>query len=272
MSEQTQEIITWADFIANKPDFPCEFHNAWSQIQPLLLSAAVNDDSSGGLLWRCLFASFIDCDDILTLSSHNGHWGALKLLRSLYERTVTAKYIQQNPEKADDFFDFDALDYKAAMDAIAIESGLQMQAESRRNLDEAAKRAQSKYKLTPCPACNEPKRKFSWTQKSLKELAEITKVEHFYFTAWIYPTKLSHPTFYGLEQVILSKAPVYQTLNAVHALLIENLVTFWKHFGDNSEIPDYVSNSVEGFLKIWTFSVTDFGLPPGTLKFLSAEK
>jgi hypothetical protein len=271
MSDQTQEILTWADFLVVNPDFAPEFHGAWSQIQPLLISTAINDDSCGALLWRCLFASFIDCNDILNLSSHDGHWGALKLLRSLYERTVTAKYIEQNPEKADDFFGFDALDYKAAMDAIAVESGLHMQADSRRNLEIAAQRAQGKYKLVPCPACKEPKRKFSWTQKSLKELAESTNLEYLYFIAWIYPTKLSHPTFYGLEDVILSKAPICNTLNAVHALLIENLVTFWKHFGQGAEIPEYVSSSVEGFLKTWTSSKTDFGLPRGTLRFLATD-
>ncbi len=271
MSDQAQEILTWADFIAVKPGFAAEFHSAWSHVQPLLISTGVNDDSCGGLLWRCLFASVIDCNDILNLSSHNGHWGALKLLRSLYERTVTAKYIKQNPEKADDFFDFDALDYKAAMDAIAVETGLHMRTDSRQNLEAAAKRAQSKYKLVPCPACKEPKRKFSWTEKSLRELAESTKLEYLYFTAWIYPTKLAHPTFYGLENVILSKAPIYNTLNAVHALLIENLVTFWKHFGQGAEVPDYVSSSVEGFLKTWTFSKTDFDLPLGTLTFVASN-
>ena len=74
----------------------------------------------------------IDCHDILNLSSHDGHWGALKLLRSLYERTVTAKYIEQNPEKADDFFDFELSITKLLWMQSQFKLDLHMRAESSR--------------------------------------------------------------------------------------------------------------------------------------------
>ena len=88
----------------------------------------------------------------MTLSSHDGHWGALKLLRSLFERTVTLKYIAQNPAEAEAFRDFDALDWQQIL-AIEAKYALRPSEEARSRIVEAAKAARKTYRQEPCSVC-----------------------------------------------------------------------------------------------------------------------
>ena len=50
-----------------------------------------------------------DINDFMTLTHSDSHHGAQKILRSLYERTVTLKYIAANPSEAEKFVNFDAM-------------------------------------------------------------------------------------------------------------------------------------------------------------------
>ncbi len=212
------EAASWSEFILAKPAFAVTFSSALFRLKPLLLETApCNTDLTGSLLWRFIFASVLDCNDNVTLVSTGGDWGALKLLRSLFERTVTAKYLANHPGETNNFYDFDAIDYKSAMDAIYVESGLSMSPASRANLDHAAGEARARFKLEPCVTCHRTTRMTSWTPRSMLELSTKTGLDYMYFTAWVLPTKLIHPSFYGLEQVILGTAPVYNTLYNVHS-------------------------------------------------------
>jgi hypothetical protein len=102
----------WRSFTAAMPTFTTLFHRAFQMIPKLVLDTTPPEgDTAGLVIIQLMMASMPDLNDILTLSSHDGHWGALKLLRSLFERTVTLKYIAQNPTEAEAFRDFDALDW-----------------------------------------------------------------------------------------------------------------------------------------------------------------
>jgi hypothetical protein len=260
------EPATWSEFIRTKPAFVEIFSATLFRLKPLLLETVPSDDDlTGSLLWRFIFASILDCNDILTLVSNGGDWGALKLLRSLFERTVTAKYLETHSAETVNFYDFDAIDYRSAMDAIYVESGISMSPESRANLDRAAAKARIRFKLEPCPSCNRPARMSAWTPRSMKELSEKTGLGYMYFTAWILPTKLIHPTFYGLEEVILGNAPIYNTLYNVHSLLVELILIHQRHFEAETAPTELMIESVEQFLSVWTISRTDFGLPLKTL-------
>lgn len=255
------EITSWPDFLQSNPAFVETFSTELANLSALLKTEPLESDVTGALLWRFIFASVLDCNDILTLVSSGGYWGALKLLRSLFERTVTAKYLLLNPSESETFYEFDAIDYKNAMDAIETEAGLKMQPQSRANLDEVAKKARSRFKLEPCISCGKGGRMSSWTPRSVKELSEKTELHYMYFTAWVLPTKLIHPTFYGLEQTIISKPPIYDTLCNVHSLLVELILIHQRHFMSKLHPTQLMLESVERFLSVWTISRTNFGLP-----------
>src|ERR1017187_3109763 len=96
-----ENTLDWALFTQEKP----EFHKLFQLIAKWVLdSAPADDDTAGSVILELISASLPDFDDILLLCSYDRHWGALKLLRSLFERTVTIKYLAQNPAEVAAFW------------------------------------------------------------------------------------------------------------------------------------------------------------------------
>ena len=105
------EIKNWASFTQAIPEFVDVFRAAFRAIPQLVLDTTPADgDDAGLLVCELMTASISDLDDIMLLCCKDQHWGAFKLLRGLFERTVTLKYLVQNPKEVGAFLAFDALD------------------------------------------------------------------------------------------------------------------------------------------------------------------
>jgi len=149
---------------------------------------------------QIILALLPDFDDILLLSSHNGHWGALKLLRCAFERVVTLKYIAQNPSEVEAFIDFDSLDWKRILMGIENKTGLRMSETSQTNLDTAVAAARTRFRQEPCETCG-LRKQTTWTPLSARDLAKRTGMEHMFFHAYESASKFIHPTFWGTHQI-----------------------------------------------------------------------
>jgi hypothetical protein len=75
-------------------------------------------ERADAVVLELMSASLPDFDDILLLCSQDRLWGALKLLRSLFERTVTLKYLAKNKGEIDKFLKYDAVDWDAILSGI----------------------------------------------------------------------------------------------------------------------------------------------------------
>lgn len=58
-----------------------------------------------------------DFFEILLLAANGYGFGALKILRALYERAVTLKYLSQNPNEVDDFLNYSYVEKHKILDA-----------------------------------------------------------------------------------------------------------------------------------------------------------
>ena len=91
---------------------------------------------------------------------------AQKLLRGLYERAVTLEYIRQNPEKAERFVRFGAIqEYKAVKTAVALvgkdEFNRFMQTPSD-EFEKMHKQVRVEFQVTACKKCGTKKSAISW--------------------------------------------------------------------------------------------------------------
>jgi hypothetical protein len=214
----------WRSFTAAMPTFTTLFHKAFQMIPKLVLETTPEGDTAGLVTRQLMMASMPDLDDVLTLSSHDGHWGALKLLRSLFERTVTLKYIAQNPAEAEAFRDFDALDWQQILTGIEAKCALSPSEESRGRIVEAAKSVRKNYRQEPCSVCG-LRKQTSWTPKSSKELADRTGLAYMHFEAFVMPSKYIHPTYFGTRGIFSDVTPMNNTLKHTHELALETVIT-----------------------------------------------
>lgn len=254
--------LTWEEFVRENPTFTSAYHKAWKLLPALFL--AVNpqeDDQAGMLILQLMMASISDFDHIMLLSSNNGHFGALKLLRSAFERAVTLKYIAQNPTQADAFVEFDALDWHRVLASIEGSTGMRLSEKSQSNLDRAAEKARKRFKQEPCEKCG-LRKQTNWTPLSARDLAKRVGMDYMFFDAFELPSKFIHPTYWGTHQAV-QDPPMYNTLKKAHEILIEIILSHQKYFYPGKPISETLQAIVNNFFAIWKFAETDFGLPPG---------
>jgi len=259
------EFPTWSAFNEQSPSFRTVYHSAFKAVPKLVLETTpADDDEPGHLILQLMLASMPDFDDIMTLSSRDAHWGALKLLRCAFERTVTLKYIEHNPSEAQSFIDFDAIDWKAVLTSIGQKYGLQMLEQSQKNLDERAAAAKKRFRQVPCSHCGFRKQT-TWTPHSAQTLAGKVKMDYMFFEAYAMPSKFNYPTFFGTRNVSNEEPPfMYNTLKSTHCLVVETVLAHQRYFRGNALASELASETIAGFFSVWKYAETDFGLSPRT--------
>jgi Family of unknown function (DUF5677) len=253
------EVADWATFTREYPDFTTSYHKLFHLIAELVReSSPTGDDIPGVVICELMSTSLPDFDDILLLCSYDRHWGALKLLRGLFERTVTLKYLAQNPVEVDAFLAFDAVDWDAVLTGIEKTCGFTAGIEARESFKAAAKVVREGF--TKCNKCGNRKQT-SWTPRSSIELAENTGLAHLHLEAFLMPSKFIHPTYWGAHLVSsAAPAPLLNVLKITHTLTLETALVHQRYFKGDPLASSTVREAIQDFLRVWKFSDTDFGL------------
>jgi hypothetical protein len=253
------ETITWVKFKLEHPEFLHTYEKLYRAIPPLLIDTKPTDDDVAGIvIWQLVSASIHDFDDILLLCSFDRSWGALKLLRGLFERTVTLKYLSQNPAEAEEFLAFDSVDWDALLSGIEKRFGIPAGVETREHFQKAAQSIKGRFKR--CNKCGAG-RPTSWTPRSSIELAETTGLGHLHFEAFVFPSKFIHPTYFGVRQISLGmSAPLTNIIKITHALTLETALVHQRYFKKDALASPTITRGIQDFLHIWKFADTDFGL------------
>ncbi|MCX6599260.1 MAG: DUF5677 domain-containing protein [Acidobacteria bacterium] len=251
----------WATLTQSLPEFAELFHAAFQCIPQIVLETPpAEDDHVGTLLIELMMASMRDLDDIMLLCSHDRHWGALKLLRVLFERTTTLKYIAQNPSEARAFIDFDAMDWKPILSGIEERFGIKAKPETLERINEAVRDLREKFRQEPCTACG-MRKQMSWTPRSSQELAKKVGLEHLHFEAFLLPSKFIHPTYFGTRQISReSPTGLRNILKATHTLAVETVLTHQRHFRGSPLASSLAREVAVGFFRVWKYADSDFGL------------
>lgn len=257
----TDKPSGWAAFTRENPEFPQTYHKLFQfTVQLIAGTVPTDDDVAGTVILELMAASLPDFDDILLLSAHDRHWGAMKLLRVLFERTVTLKYLAQNAAEVDAFLAFDAIDWDIVIAGIKKRFGLSLRDEANKPIQDAATTARTRFKQEKCKECGYRKQT-TWTPHSSQELSSRTGLGHLHFEAFVIPSKFIHPTYFGTRQLSRNHpAPVPNTLKATHVLTLETVLTHQRYFKHDPLASPIVIEAVQDFLHEWKFADTDFGL------------
>jgi hypothetical protein len=252
-------VQDWQSLLAWRPSFPSLIAKWRRAIALLSLSTQVTDDDLvGQLIITFMTTSVIDVDDLMLLTVHNKHVGAHKILRAIFERVVTLKYIAENPGEAERFMDYDAIDCAQVLDGIQATIGITLEEPALSRMRNAAAKARKKYRSEPCLECG-MRKQTSWTKLSNKDMAARTDLGHMYFHAFLTSSKLIHPTYWGTREAISKESPIYNTMNYLHELMVQLILLHRRHFVKGRDITPMMSAAVGDFLAIWIFAETSFG-------------
>lgn len=170
-----------------------------------------------------------DLHDVIVLCSNERKSGALRLLRTPYEKFLYASHITHHPEAARDFLMFDAIQAKALLAGIEAQHDHKISDEGQARLTEMFKIAQHHFKKTKCKACGETAARM-WTKVTPEQMAKEGNIEDLHVIAYRYSTLMIHPSFRGLSDQMKDTFKLPAILFAVFKLTLSTLQLQWKHF------------------------------------------
>lgn len=201
---------------------------------------------------------------ITLLCQHGNGVGAAKLVRSMYEETVTLAYLHTHPEEAEAFFDYHAIQQdKLATRHIAALGPESIPPELLKQIRERAAEVKQDFMV---PVCDHPNPKMrlnhSWNSLDFVSMAERTEAGGLLLSAYFYPLLHAHPTLGGLMQTLqnidglITVNPeaeytiAQSSLVAAHNCLLECINVQNQHFHVEG-LEWELELCKEDFLRIW---------------------
>ncbi len=177
-----------AKFLEVWPRLQCAIENVFSRE----FVPATQADLVVYVLGRLAVEDFME----IVLCCANGYGiGGLKLLRPMFEATVTGLYLARNPGEVEMFTDYHKVHQRKTL-KIADSIGLTLPesaARQRSEIDNAYEMIKHRY-LQSCPRCGAERESATWTKKDLTTLAREVGLEHSVLGLSFLPTLQIHAT------------------------------------------------------------------------------
>jgi hypothetical protein len=144
---------------------------------------------------------FEDFTEVWLMAGNGLGTGALKVLRGMYERAVTAAYISRFPDEAKQFWKYGPIAHhkvlyhaKELYGQPYLESVLG--ADHSREAEEEYQKVKPDFQQTRCEKCKTTKTMMSWSEYDLATMAKKAGygLEHCYYNGYAIPTQQAHST------------------------------------------------------------------------------
>lgn len=203
----------------------------------------------------------------ITVLCGNGYGiGALKLLRGMYERCVTARYLHLKPESVDDWFDFEGIsDYKLMKAISATFGDGALDRTSCEEIESRYKTVRDQFLVSDCEKCGTKRVNYTWSKVDLVSMARICgSIGDLIVPSYYMSTREAHSTANAMvsrlrefedDGITFDGGPqreiADQTLMTAHNVLLNALDLQKDHFRlDELEVP--LQTCLQDFLDTWT--------------------
>jgi len=116
-----------------------------------------------------------DFFEILLCCGNGNGVAAQKLLRGLYERVVTLRYLHEHPTELDDFLDYHWVAQRKLMNACKETMGEDLfPGETVRDIEARYQAAKEKFMITDCAKCGTKRLNHTWTKLDFASMARAT--------------------------------------------------------------------------------------------------
>ena len=200
---------------------------------------------------------------VLCCGNGNGYAGQ-KLLRGLYERAVTLRYLHEHPEELQDFWDFYHISQRKLM--ISCEQAMGKGTFSPEQVAEIESQFQAvkdKFMITDCEKCGTKRLNHTWSKLDFVTMANKTSLGKLIAIGYVIPLRQAHATvasmvsrleagenegiaFLGTAQ----RKEADNTLRIAHHICLDVLLVQDEHF----KVPglkEQIDICFQDFMDIW---------------------
>jgi hypothetical protein len=188
-TEQKAFIDRHADFFDRWPDLK------WCIERAFLRDIQAESDADPLIFYlgrRC----FDDFMEIMELAANGHGFGATTLLRSMYERAVTARYVHLNPDEAALFREYYWVQLDKLLRAVVSVLGEdRLPADKLQEAAEESAKVRDDYLVHHCDHCAKTRVNHTWSKLSFVEMAKRTgSLGDLLIHAYYVPLEQSHST------------------------------------------------------------------------------
>lgn len=189
LEEQTEFIVRHRSFLDRFPN-----------LQKTLDAVFVRQISDSDLTDRIVFnlgrLCVEDFMEILVLAGNGYGIGALKILRGMYERMVTAWYLHGNPEETENFMDFYWVSQHKLARAVADTFGEGVLPKDKlEETEKMYKEVRDRFMVTVCKKCGTKEPNYTWSKLDFISMAKrVPSIGQFIVPAYYIPTQQAHTT------------------------------------------------------------------------------
>jgi hypothetical protein len=192
----------WSDFERRHGLFLERYTNLQAALQAVFARTLTTSSKADRLIFLLSRLCVEDFEEIFLLAANGHGMGALKILRGMYERVVTARHLQHNPNEADDFLDYHWVQRHRLLSELRASFGEAFLAETEdraKRVEEIQReydRVKDRFKINKCKVCKTTQINFSWNKLSLVAMAEKTggALRSLTYAAYYLPLEQVHST------------------------------------------------------------------------------
>ena len=144
---------------------------------------------------------FEDFTEVWIMAGNGLGTGALKVLRGMYERAVTAAYVSRFPDEAKRFWKYWSIPHRKLLNHACELHGLAflesvLGPDHMKTVEDEFQQVKGDFQETLCTTCNLTRTMFSWSKLGLPAMAKKAGygLEHCYYNAYATPTQQAHST------------------------------------------------------------------------------
>jgi len=205
MEQPSEELFfgfsdEWEDFGKRHPALLERFPTFISAIT----AAFIRDTTLSELIDKfVLLYGRLCCEDFseVLLCCGNGYgFAGQKLVRSLYERAVTLRYLHEHPDELQAFIDFnDVATRKLLLSAEETFGRQLLQPDAREKVEEDYKTVQAQFMVTDCKVCGTKRLNHTWSKLDFAAMAKrVGSLGDLIVPAYYMPLRQAHATFGSL--------------------------------------------------------------------------
>ncbi len=252
------------DFLSRHSDFFKRYENLKKALEIAFLRKIHGDkleDTAIFYLGRLCVEDFME---IMLLCGNGCGIGAMKILRGMYERAVTAYYLHLCPEETENFFDYYWVAGHKLGNAIEKCFGESLiPRDKKEQVEIEFNRVREKYMVTDCKKCGTKKLNHTWSKLDFVTMAYLTgSLGKSIIDAYYVPTSQIHSTVHSILSRLepAGEGITFQhdaqrkdadiAFITAHSILLQTLDLQKEHFNyDPLKVP--FQKCFKDFMEIW---------------------
>jgi len=186
----------WSNFAARHSEFTRRFVNIEKALQAAFHRTHQTTTPAERTIYFLGRLAVEEFMEILLLCGNGYGIGAQKLVRGMYERAVTARYLFKHPDEVDDCTAFHRVTDRRFLKAIQSTVGPDVFTEEQtETIERDYEAVKSRFMVPDCKTCNTLRLNHTWSRKDVVSMArESEDLWHLIVPAYYVPTREFHST------------------------------------------------------------------------------